>query len=68
MKVAGRILGMVLLVVAGQGAIRLIVDHDDAGILDWVGGGFVVRLIVYVAVAAAGVGLAAWATRKPTNP
>ena len=68
MKVTGQILGMILLVVAGQGAVRLFVDHDDAGILDRVGGGWVVQLIVYLAVAAAGVGLAAWATRKPTNP
>ncbi|HYI57031.1 MAG TPA: hypothetical protein VEX66_02610 [Microlunatus sp.] len=59
MRVILLVLGMVLLVVAGQGAIRLLIDHDNAGVLGWVPGGFVVQLVVYLVLLAGGVALAA---------
>ncbi|WP_051572101.1 hypothetical protein [Cryptosporangium arvum] len=50
---------MVLLVVGAQGAVRLIADHDDGGLLGWVPGGFWVRAACYALAVVAGVGLAA---------
>ncbi len=56
-----QVLGMVLVALSGQGAIRLLIDHDHYGLLAWVPGGFVVHLISYLAVTAFGVVLAGWA-------
>ncbi|GGP44033.1 hypothetical protein [Saccharothrix coeruleofusca] len=52
------VLGMVLLALGAQGAIRLLVDHANAGLLGWVPGGFAVQLSCYLVVTAAGVALA----------
>jgi membrane protein implicated in regulation of membrane protease activity len=52
------IAGMVLLVVGAQGAIRLLVDHDDAGLLGWVPGGFGVQLAGFLVAALIGAVLA----------
>jgi hypothetical protein len=60
MYVTAMILGMVLLAVGAQGAIRLVVDNADAGLLSWVPGGVVAQLVLYVAIAAAGLVMAAW--------
>ncbi len=60
----GLITGMVLLALGGQGAIRLLVDHDNAGLLRWMPGGFGVWLACHVVAAAAGIGLAAWGGQK----
>lgn len=57
----GQIVGAVLLVLGAQGVIRLLIDHDNGGLLGWVPGGFAVRLICYVVVGAAGALLAGWA-------
>jgi hypothetical protein len=59
MKVVVLILGMVLLVVGAQGGIRLLADHDDAGILSWLPGGFAARLACFAVMAVAGIALAA---------
>ena len=64
MKMATQILGMILLVGGGQGAIRLAVHHEDAGFLSWIGGGWVVQLAVYAIAVVVGITLAVWATRK----
>lgn len=32
--------GVALLVLGAQGAIRLLADHDNAGLLGWLPGGF----------------------------
>ncbi|MEV0259593.1 hypothetical protein AB0H82_35775 [Streptomyces sp. NPDC050732] len=53
-----QILGAVLTVAFGQGAIRLLMDHDNSGLLGWLPGGFTVLIIVYVALTAVGVLLA----------
>ena len=58
------IIGMVLLALGAQGAIRLVADHDNAGLLRWMPGGFGAWLSGYVVAALAGIGLAAWGSRK----
>lgn len=39
-------------------------DHDNAGLLRWMPGGFGAWLSGYVVAAVAGIGLAAWGSRK----
>ncbi len=56
--------GMVLLVLGAQGGIRLLVDHDNAGLLSWLPGGFVAQLVCYVVIAAVGVALAGWGKQQ----
>ncbi|MFE7606920.1 hypothetical protein ACWIG3_12095 [Streptomyces celluloflavus] len=56
-----QIIGAVLTVLGGQGAIRLLIDHDNTGLLGALPGGFAGRLTVYLAATAAGVLLAGWA-------
>jgi hypothetical protein len=53
------VLGMILLVLGAQGAIRLLVDHDNAGLLGRLPGGFAARLACYVLATVAGLLLAA---------
>jgi hypothetical protein len=50
---------MVLLVLGGQGAVRLLVDRGDPGVLGWLPGGFWSWLVGYVVLVVAGVVLAA---------
>lgn len=59
-----QILGAVLTVFGGQGAIRILFDHANTGLLAFVPGGFAGRLAAYAVVAAAGVLLAGWAHGK----
>jgi hypothetical protein len=56
-----RIVGMVLLVVAAQGLVRLLVDHQDLGLLRALPGGLAPTLAVYAAVTVVGVLLTGWA-------
>jgi hypothetical protein len=60
----GLVAGMVLLALGAQGAIRLLADHDNAGLLRWMPGGFGAWLSCYVVATAAGIGLAAWGAQK----
>jgi len=62
--IAGLIAGMVLLVLGAQGGIRLLVDHDNAGLLGWLPGGFATQLSCYAVITLAGVLLAGWGSRK----
>lgn len=55
-----QITGMVLLVVSAQGAIRLLIDHSDTGLLTWLPGGFPAALAGYLAALVAGAALAGW--------
>ncbi|MEU4575187.1 hypothetical protein [Nonomuraea sp. NPDC023979] len=57
------IIGMLLLVLGAQGAIRLLADHDNAGLLGRLPGGFGVWLACYVAAAVAGAFLAGWGSK-----
>ncbi|GAB3605080.1 hypothetical protein GCM10027413_04890 [Conyzicola nivalis] len=59
MRVFLLILGIALLVVSAQGAIRLVADHADTGLLSWVPGGFAVQLGAYILLVCLGVLLAA---------
>jgi uncharacterized membrane protein HdeD (DUF308 family) len=52
------VVGMILLVVGAQGAIRLLVDHQNGGLLSWFPGGFAGQLTGYLVLAAAGLLLA----------
>ena len=67
MRTALLIAGMVLLVVAGQGAVRLLIDHQNAGLLTWLPGGFVVQLLVYLVVAGVGIVLVARNAHRTTS-
>ena len=64
----GLIAGMVLLVLGAQGGIRMLADHDNAGLLAWVPGGFGIRLACYAAAAVAGLLLAGWGGRRTSPP
>ncbi|MFI9814956.1 hypothetical protein [Saccharothrix variisporea] len=55
-----QVLGMVVLVVSAQGAIRLLVDHSNTGLLSWLPGGFPAVLAVYLVAVVAGAALAWW--------
>ncbi|WP_214414206.1 hypothetical protein [Sphaerisporangium fuscum] len=58
------IIGLVLLVLGAQGAIRLLVDHGNAGLFAWLPGGFAVWLACHAAAAIAGALLAGWGGKK----
>ncbi len=58
--VAIQILGFVLLVLGAQGAIRLLVDHSDGGLVAWVPGGFTGWLIADLAAVGIGIALTWW--------
>ncbi|MBB5782520.1 hypothetical protein [Nonomuraea jabiensis] len=62
--VAVQIIGMLLLVLGAQGAIRLLADHDNAGLLAWLPGGFTVWLACYAVATVAGAVLAGWGSKK----
>ncbi|NBE51841.1 hypothetical protein [Streptomyces boluensis] len=56
-----QILGVALLVLGAQGAIRQLVDHGNAGLLAWLPGGFAAGITVHVAAVVVGAVLAGWA-------
>jgi hypothetical protein len=58
-RVVVLILGMALLVLGAQGGIRLLADHDDAGVLRWLPGGFAAQLGCFVAMTLVGAASAA---------
>ena len=55
-----QLLGVVLVVVGGQGVVRQLVHPDRAWLLGWLPGGAAVRLTVYGVATVAGVVLAVW--------
>jgi hypothetical protein len=57
------VVGMVLLVIGAQGAIRQMVDHGNAGLLGWLPG-YGVQLAGHLALTAAGLLLASWGARR----
>jgi hypothetical protein len=56
-----QIVGAVLVVVGGQGAIRLLVDHGNTGLLGGLGAPFAVNLITYLTAVLFGLIVAGWA-------
>ncbi|MCO4695736.1 hypothetical protein LRR80_01787 [Streptomyces sp. RO-S4] len=54
-------LGVALVVLGGQGAIRLLVDHDNTGLLAWLPGGFAAGVTVHFVAVAVGAVVAGWA-------
>jgi len=62
-----QILGMILLVLGAQGAIRLLVNPADAGLLGWLPGGFGVQLALYAVGLVIGIILLASSRRSPRS-
>ena len=60
MHVAIMVLGLVMLAVGAQGAIRLVLDTTDAGLLAWLPGGMAIQLVAYVLIAIIGIVLAGY--------
>ncbi|MDT0615685.1 hypothetical protein [Streptomyces lancefieldiae] len=56
-----QVLGVALLVLGGQGAIRQLVDHGNTGLLGWLPGGFTASIAVYLVAVTMGAVVAAWA-------
>ncbi|CAL9328358.1 hypothetical protein SUDANB15_00017 [Streptomyces sp. enrichment culture] len=54
-------LGVVLLALGAQGAIRQLIDHDKAGLLGWLPGGFAAGITIYVLAIVIGAVVAGWA-------
>ncbi|MEE4422825.1 hypothetical protein [Streptomyces bugieae] len=55
-----QIIGAAAMVVFTQGAIRLLVDHRNTGLLGWLGAGFGGTLAAHGLLVAAGVLLTGW--------
>ena len=66
--VALQVTGMIALVLGAQGAIRLLADHDDAGLLSWVAGGFATQLACYTTLTLCGALVAARGASRTKNP
>ncbi|SCF05369.1 hypothetical protein [Micromonospora chokoriensis] len=66
MRTTTLVIGMILLVYGAQGAVRQLVDHDNAGLLGWLPGGFGVQLAGHVVLGIAGLLLAGWG-RRPSH-
>ncbi len=56
-----QVLGVALLVLGGQGAVRQLADHGNAGLLGWLPGGFAASITVYFVAVAIGAVVASWA-------
>ena len=63
MRVFVLVVGMVLLVVGAQGAVRQVVDHANAGLLGWLPG-YGVQLAGHLVLTVAGLLLASWGARR----
>lgn len=59
-----QILGVALVVLGGQGAIRQLVDHADSGLLGRLPGGFAAGITVHVVAVTIGAIVAGWARGK----
>ncbi|MFD9635983.1 hypothetical protein [Streptomyces violascens] len=55
-----QIVGAIVMTLFAQNAIRLLIDHDNRGLLGWVPAGFWALLCAYAVVIAAGVILTSW--------
>ena len=62
--IAAQIIGIILTVLGGQGAIRLLSNQSDAGVLAALPGDISLKIGLYVAITTAGAFLVAWAYKK----
>ncbi|MBB5981247.1 hypothetical protein [Kribbella solani] len=63
------VVGMVVVAIGGQGAIRLLIDHDNRGLVDWMPGGFTGALLADLALVLIGLILGGIAgARRPKEP
>lgn len=61
------VIGMILLAVGAQGVIRQLVNHENAGVLGWLPGGFGVQLTGHVVLILAGLALAGPGSRRASS-
>ncbi|MGZ0147393.1 hypothetical protein ACXJJ3_09995 [Kribbella sp. WER1] len=61
------VVGMVVLAIGGQGAIRLLIDHDNRGLMNWLPGGFTGALVADLALVVIGLALGAVAGARRTS-
>lgn len=61
--VVTQIIGVALIVLGGQGLVRLLFDHADGGLLGFVPGGFPGWLGAHMVLLVTGAALAVWAQR-----
>lgn len=61
--VAVQVVGMVVLAVGAQGAIRVLLDHSDRGLVSWAGG-FGAALVGDLVLVVVGGALAWWGDAK----
>ncbi|UNO42376.1 hypothetical protein [Streptomyces sp. MST-110588] len=59
-----QVVGMALTVLGAQGAIRLLFDHGNYGLLGWAPGGFGAHLTGHLAAVGIGIALAGWADSR----
>jgi len=64
MKAFLQIIGVALVVLGGQGLVRILFDHNNFGLLSWLSHSFVVVLIVNIFLIVMGAILAGWASKK----
>ncbi|MEU9120904.1 hypothetical protein AB0C96_13770 [Streptomyces sp. NPDC048506] len=55
-----QIIGAATMVVFAQGAVRLLFDHGNIGLLGWLGTGFAATLAAHVLLVVVGVLLTGW--------
>lgn len=59
-----QIIGVVVAAIGAQGAIRIIIDHTNTWLVDWVPGGFPAQLAAYVIAALVGLIVGGWANTR----
>jgi len=62
--VVAQVVGVALVVLGGQGGVRLLFNHTDAGLLGFIPGGFPVSLAAHILLLIVGAALAFWAQRR----
>jgi hypothetical protein len=67
MRTTTLVIGMILLTYGAQGTVRQLVDHDNAGLLGWLPGGFGAQLAGHIVLVVAGLLLAGWGGRRPSH-
>lgn len=61
--VVAQIAGVALLVLGGQGLVRLVFNHADGGLVRFLPGGFPIWVVVNIVLLVVGIGLASWGQR-----
>ncbi len=59
-----QIVGVALIVLGGQGGLRLLANENEPGLLAGLPGDISLKLAVYIAIVIAGATLVAWVRKK----